>query len=256
MVEDIDIFNFMMAIIVSNLNKTINGRKIISDVNFSIPTGNSLVVIGGSGSGKSVLIKCILGLMLPDSSSSVVLCNHKVSNVHISKRKYLLNRIGVAFQANALFDSMPIWRNIAFSLIEGGGMDQKSAFDIACAKLEMVGLDKSIANLFPSEISGGMQRRVSIARAIISEPDVLFLDEPTAGLDPITAKLIADCINNLRMKLSMTVVTATHDMPYVNKLSDLIAVMHAGSLVWFGKKDDAGNSEHLSNFRKAAQIIN
>ncbi len=245
-----------MAILVSRLSKTICNRKIINHVSLNVPAGSSLVVIGGSGSGKSVLIKCILGLMLPDSGSSVILCGHEVADLHISKRKSLLSRIGVAFQANALFDSMPIWKNVAFSLIERGGIDHKTAFGAACAKLEMVGLDKSVANLFPSEISGGMQRRVSIARAIISEPDILFLDEPTAGLDPVTAKLIADCISDLHIKFSMTIVTATHDMPYVNKLSDFIAVMHSGDLVWFGKQEDAKNSEHLLNFKRAAQIIN
>ncbi len=240
---------------VSNLSKTINERTIIHNVSFDIGSGESLVIIGGSGSGKSVLIKCILGLMIPDPEAKVVLCDTDVSHIHISKRNGLLSKIGVAFQANALFDSMTVWQNIAFALIENMSMNRRVAYSIACEQLEMVGLDKSVADLYPAEISGGMQRRVAIARAVISKPEILFLDEPTAGLDPVTAKLIADCIYDICKKLAITVVTATHDMPYVNKLSDFIAVMHNGNLSWFGKKENSSESQHFLDFKRAAQII-
>src|SRR4051794_26116476 len=220
-------------IAVSGLRKSF-GRKIVLDgVDIACGAGESLVIIGGSGTGKSVLIKCIMGLLTPDSGSIRV---DGVETVGLGRaaRDRLMRKFGMLFQGSALFDSLSVWENVAFGLIQGRGMARSQAREIATQKLATVGLGPEVGMLRPAELSGGMQKRVALARAIAAEPEILFFDEPTTGLDPIMAdvinKLIVDCVRGL----GATAVSITHDMVSARKIGDHIAMLHQGRIVWHG----------------------
>jgi phospholipid/cholesterol/gamma-HCH transport system ATP-binding protein len=225
-------------IVVKNLSKSFGAKRVLNQVNLDIGKNESLVIIGGSGSGKSVLIKCILGLMTPDLGSHVEVDGQSV----IEEPHYLLRRSGMAFQGGALFDSLRIWENITFSLMQNRGVSSAQARMIAKEKLEVVGLSERTLDLYPSEISGGMQKRVALARTIADDPEVIFFDEPTSGLDPITAQVITDLIDTLSK--GATTLTITHDMRCVEQIGDRVAMIYDGKIIWHdqgGKLYNSGN---------------
>jgi len=210
------------------------GRKVVLDgVDLDCTAGESLVVIGGSGVGKSVLIKCILGLIRPDAGSIRI---DGVESVGLGRaaREQLMRRFGMLFQGGALFDSLRVWENVAFGLVQGRGMPREQARRVALEKLAAVGLGAEVAELSPAELSGGMQKRVALARAIAANPEIIFFDEPTTGLDPIMAdvinRLIVDCVRSL----GATAVSITHDMVSVRKIADRVAMLHKGRIIWQG----------------------
>lgn len=226
------------------VKKAFGPKKVLSGVDIAVPTGKSLVVIGGSGTGKSVMLKCILGLLAPDEGS-ILVDGQETVGLSLRERDRLMRKFGMLFQGAALFDSMKIWENVAFGLIQGRGMDRRQARDIAVEKLGIVGLKSEVADLYPAELSGGMQKRVGLARAVAASPEIIFFDEPTTGLDPI----MADVINNLIVQsvkgLGATALSITHDMASVRKIADYVAMIHEGQIVWHGKVealDDSGNS--------------
>ena len=218
------------------------GQKVVLDgVDLKIGKGESVVIIGGSGTGKSVTIKSVLGILRPDAGKIFIDGN---DTTHISgrAREAVLKKFGMLFQGAALFDSLPVWENVAFGLIQGRGMARKQAKDIAIAKLAKVGLGPEVAQLSPSELSGGMQKRVGLARAIAADPEILFFDEPTTGLDPIMADVINDLIVSTVKDLGVTAVSITHDMVSARKISDRIAMLYQGKIIWQGPTAEIDNS--------------
>jgi phospholipid/cholesterol/gamma-HCH transport system ATP-binding protein len=226
---------------VQDLRKSFGRKRVLDGVDIDCATGESLVVIGGSGVGKSVLIKCILGLLQPEAGS-IRIDGEQTVGLGRAERERLMQKFGMLFQGGALFDSLSVWENVAFGLIQGRGMERRAAREIALAKLASVGLGLEVAELRPAELSGGMQKRVALARAIAAEPEVIFFDEPTTGLDPI----MADVINNLIIKcvreLGATAVSITHDLVSARKISDRIAMLHAGRIIWHGPTAEIDHS--------------
>ena len=214
------------------VHKTFEGNHVLRGVDLKIAKGQSMVVIGGSGSGKSVLIKCILGLLVPDSGAITI----DGAAMNAKTQAGFLDKFGMLFQGGALFDSLPVWQNVAFRLLRGPLKTQ--ARDIAIGKLAQVGLTADIAERYPSELSGGMQKRVGLARAIAADPDVIFFDEPTTGLDPIMAGVINDLIRKVVTDLGVTAVTITHDMTSVDVIADQVAMLHDGVIRWAGPKSE------------------
>ena len=236
-------------IVLKGVNKAFKKNKVLTNLDLTVPAGKSLVVIGGSGTGKSVMIKCVLGLIAPDSGSILIDGKESVG-VDQATRDDFMRKFGMLFQGGALFDSLKIWENVAFGLIYGHKMDRKQAKDIAIEKIRAVGLKPEVAGLFPAELSGGMQKRVGLARAVAANPEIIFFDEPTTGLDPI----MADVINNLIIEsvkgLGATALTITHDMGSVRKIADYVAMIHGGQIIWKGtvqELDHSGN-EHVDQF--------
>lgn len=234
---------------ISNLTKEFADKKVLSGVNLEVKKGESLVILGGSGSGKSVLIKIISTLLSP-SSGSVKIDGQEISNLNPKDRDKLMEKFGFLFQGGALFDSLPIWENVAFRLINHQKIDKKKARAIAIEKLQSVGLSEKTADLFPSELSGGMQKRASLARAIATNPEIIFFDEPTTGLDPIMADVINDLIISNSKKLGATTITITHDMASARKIADKIAMLFEGKIIWFGDVKDmySSNNPYLDQF--------
>ena len=225
----------------TDVKKGFPPKQILNGVDLSVEKGQSLVIIGGSGSGKSVTLKCVLGLMQPDSGSIRV--NGKETTSQSGRdRKKMLRSFGMLFQGAALFDSIPVWENVAFGLIHGNGHNKSDAKEIAIEKLRRVGLSPDVANLSPSELSGGMQKRVGLARAIATEPEIIFFDEPTTGLDPIMADVINDLIVECVQDLGATTLTITHDMASARKIADHIAMLYEGKIIWHGPKGDIDQS--------------
>lgn len=236
-------------IIINNLKKNFGDKQVLQDVSLEINHGESLVILGGSGSGKSVLIKLISGLMEP-TSGSVLIDQQETTSLTQSKRDNLMAKFGFLFQGGALFDSLPIWENVAFRLLNQQKISKKQAREIAIEKLRMVGLSEKTADLYPSELSGGMQKRASLARAIASNPEIIFFDEPTTGLDPIMADVINDLIIANSKQLGATTITITHDMASARKIADKIAMLYEGRIIWCGNVKDmysSGNS-YLDQF--------
>src|SRR5262249_52260711 len=198
-------------------------------------------VIGGSGSGKSVTIKCVLGLIRPDDGR-IEVDGDDVTNARGARRDAMLRKFGMLFQGSALFDSLPVWQNVAFGLIQGRGMRRDRARQIALDKLAAVGLGPEVGELSPAELSGGMQKRVALARAIAAEPEIIFFDEPTTGLDPIMADVINDLIIKCVRDLGATAVSITHDMVSATKIADRIAMLHRGKIVWQGPAGEINQS--------------
>jgi len=226
------------------------GQKVVLDgVDLKIGKGESVVIIGGSGSGKSVTIKSVLGIVRPDAGK-IFVDGKETTHLHGRAREAVLKKFGMLFQGAALFDSLPVWENVAFGLIQGRGMGRKKAKDIAIAKLAKVGLGSEVASLSPSELSGGMQKRVGLARAIAADPEILFFDEPTTGLDPIMADVINDLITSTVKDLGVTAISITHDMTSARKISDRIAMLYKGKIIWHGPTKDIDNSsnEYVDQF--------
>jgi len=228
---------------VQDLRKSFGRKRVLDGVDIDCATGESLVVIGGSGVGKSVLIKCILGLLQPEAGS-IRIDGEQTVGLGRAERERLMQKFGMLFQGGALFDSLSVWENVAFGLIQGRGMERRAAREIALAKLASVGLGLEVAQLRPAELSGGMQKRVALARAIAAEPEVIFFDEPTTGLDPIMADVINDLIIKCVRELGATAVSITHDLVSARKIADRIAMLFAGRIVWHGPTaeiDRSGN---------------
>lgn len=222
-----------VKISIRNLYKAFGRKQVLNGVNLDIEAGESLVVIGGSGTGKSVLIKCIQGLLSPDMGSI------KVDDVEVvgakgAEKKNIHGKMGMLFQGGALFDSLTVWENVAFSLLENKKMDRATAKTEAVRVLRQVGLAPDVADLSPSELSGGMQKRVGLARAVITRPEIIFFDEPTTGLDPIMADVINDLIIESAKGLGATTLTITHDMASARKIADKIAMLYKGKIIWQG----------------------
>ena len=232
---------------VSDLHKSFDQNHVLKGVNLKISDGKSMVIIGASGQGKSVILKCLLGLIKPDKG--LVLLNGIDPN---SKEKNIaLAKIGMLFQGGALFDSLPVWQNVAFRYLNGKRkISTSEARKIAIDKLNRVGLKDSFADSFPSELSGGMQKRVALARAIATEPEIIFFDEPTTGLDPIMAQVINKLIRELVVEMGVTAVTITHDMQSVRSIADEVALLHAGNIQWTGplKNIDKSKNKYLNQF--------
>jgi phospholipid/cholesterol/gamma-HCH transport system ATP-binding protein len=214
-----------------DVTKSFGRNAVLRGVTLDIPSGQSMVIIGGSGTGKSVLLKCILGLVRPDGGT-ITLDGQDVTKV---ERDAFLSRFGMLFQGGALFDSMRVWENVAFRLLRGTAQHSKAqAREIAIEKLRRVGLTPDVAELYPAELSGGMQKRVGLARAIAAEPEIIFFDEPTTGLDPIMAGVINELIREIVTEMGATAMTITHDMSSVRAIADKVAMLHAGVIQWTG----------------------
>ncbi len=212
-----------------NLQKSFGSNAVLDGVNLAIPSGMSSVIIGGSGTGKSVTLKCILGLIKPDGGE-ILLDGKPITQSHD-----FLEKFGMLFQGAALFDSLSVWQNVAFRHIQGHGKMRKAdARDLAVEKLRRVGLGADVADRFPAELSGGMQKRVGLARAIATNPEVIFFDEPTTGLDPIMAGVINELIREIVEELGATAVTITHDMSSVRVIADKVAMLYGGKIRWSG----------------------
>ena len=227
----------------NNVTKSFGQKHVLNGVTLSVPKGHSLVVIGGSGTGKSVMLKCILGLLQPDSGS-IRIAGEEVVGLRGKARDAYLSRFGMLFQGAALFDSLAVWENVAFGLIQGRHMARAKARDIAMDKLGQVGLTPEVGNLYPAELSGGMQKRVGLARAIAADPEIIFFDEPTTGLDPIMADVINNLIVDCVKRLGATTVSITHDMASARKIADDIAMIFKGEIIWQGPArtiDQSGN---------------
>jgi len=218
-------------------------KRVLAGVDLDVLAGRSMVILGGSGSGKSVTIKCVLGLMRPDAGS-IEIDGVDISRLSRADRAALGDRMGMLFQNGALFDSMPVWENVCFKLLAQRRITRAEARDRAAEVLAQVGLAASVGDLSPAELSGGMQKRVALARAIAARPDILFLDEPTTGLDPIMGAVIDGLIVECVQKLGATAVSITHDMASARRIGDDAAMLHGGRIVWNGA---AGSLGHTGN---------
>jgi phospholipid/cholesterol/gamma-HCH transport system ATP-binding protein len=234
------------------VHKRFGENRVLQGVNLSIASGTSMVIIGGSGTGKSVLLKCILGLVHPDQGS-ITLDGQDVTAKGKSgaDRDAFLARFGMLFQGGALFDSLRVWENVAFRLVRGANaLPKPQAREVAIEKLRRVGLKPTVADLFPAELSGGMQKRVGLARAIAAEPEIIFFDEPTTGLDPIMAGVINDLIREIVVEMGATAMTITHDMSSVRAIADNVAMLHGGVIRWTGPvgEMDATSDPYVQQF--------
>ncbi len=230
---------------IRNLNKKFDDRYVLNNINLDLYEKESLAIIGKSGSGKSVLLKCIIGLLKPESGSIKIYDQEIINSKNIIKEKILLN-FGVTFQNGALFDSLPIWENIVFRIMKLHKMKIKDAQKLASSIIKNVGLNPNIIHQFPSELSGGMQKRVSIARAICDNPNILLFDEPTSGLDPITGDLIDDLIKDNVAKLGVSTITITHDMSSVFKYANRVILINENKIDWSGKPTEMLRSNNLT----------
>ena len=231
-------------IAVRGVEKSFGSKRVLDGIDIECGRGESLVIIGGSGTGKSVFVKCILGLLQPEAGS-IRIDGEETVGIGRSRRESLMRKFGMLFQGGALFDSLMVWENVAFSLIQGRGMERGKAREIAFDKLAAVGLGPEVGLLRPAELSGGMQKRVALARAIAAEPEIIFFDEPTTGLDPIMADVINHLIIKCVRELGATAVSITHDMTSAKKIADRIAMLHKGRIIWqgpTGEIEDSGNS--------------
>ena len=230
-----------------NVHKAFGSNRVLRGMTLEIPQGSSMVIIGGSGTGKSVALKCILGLIQPDGGKIFV----DGTETGTGDRDAFLARFGMLFQGGALFDSLPVWQNVAFRLLRGSlKRPANEAREIAVEKLRRVGLKPQVADLFPAELSGGMQKRVGLARAIAAEPEIIFFDEPTTGLDPIMAGVINELIREIVVEMGATAMTITHDMSSVRAIADNVAMLHGGVIQWTGPvaEMDASGDPYLDQF--------
>ena len=234
-------------ITLTDVHKAFGANRVLQGVTLTIPTAQSMVIIGGSGTGKSVLLKCILGLVTPDSGTIDI----DGEDVTKTEQDAFLARFGMLFQGGALFDSLSVWQNVAFRLLRGAQkLPKAQAREIAIEKLRRVGLKPDVADLYPAELSGGMQKRVGLARAIAANPQIIFFDEPTTGLDPIMAGVINDLIREIVVEMGVTEMTITHDMTSVRAIADRVAMLHGGLIRWTGPvaEMDASGDPYLDQF--------
>ncbi|NOD95946.1 ATP-binding cassette domain-containing protein [Ruegeria sp. HKCCD6228] len=230
-----------------NVHKAFGDNHVLQGMNLEIPKGTSMVIIGGSGTGKSVALKCILGLIKPDSGMIYV----DGKDASKGDRDAFLARFGMLFQGAALFDSLTVWQNVAFRLLRGSlKRPTEEARELAIDKLRRVGLKSDVADRFPAELSGGMQKRVGLARAIAAEPEIIFFDEPTTGLDPIMSGVINDLIREIVTEMGATAMTITHDMSSVRAIADNVAMLHGGVIQWTGPvgQMDASGDPYVEQF--------
>jgi len=230
---------------IRGLYKRFGTKQVLAGVDLDVPRGTSLVVIGGSGSGKSVLLKCIIGLLEPDDGI-VEIDGRDLLKLSRRERELARTRIGMLFQAGALFDSLPVWENVAFGLMASHRTTRANARVQADHFLQQVGLAASVGDLSPAELSGGMQKRVALARAIASQPDIMFFDEPTTGLDPIMGAVIDGLVVDCVKRLGSTAIAITHDMASARRIGDQAAMLLNGRIIWAGPADrlmDSGNAE-------------
>lgn len=237
------------AISIRGLEKSFGARRVLAGVDLDLDKGRSLVVIGGSGTGKSVLLKCVLGLIRPDRGA-IVIDGEDMLRAPPHRRRALTQKIGMLFQGAALFDSLTVAENIAFRLTHGEGKKSAEVREIAIARLADVGLPPEIGSMRPSELSGGMQKRVALARAIAAEPEILFFDEPTTGLDPITADVINRLIAERVRALGAAAISITHDLGSARKIADEVAMLHEGRIIWRGAASalDASGDPYVDQF--------
>ncbi len=233
----------MMAphIVLKGVRKSFGPKQVLNGLDLEVGKGRSLVVIGGSGTGKSVMLKCILGILKPEAGE-ITVAGEDVIGLKGEARDQYLSRFGMLFQGAALFDSLSVWENVAFGLTQGRGMARAEARDKAIEKLGHVGLSADVGNLHPAELSGGMQKRVGLARAIAADPEIIFFDEPTTGLDPIMADVINNLIVDCVKRLGATTISITHDMASARKIADDIAMIHKGQIIWRGEANKVNSS--------------
>ena len=229
---------------VRNLSKKFDKNIVLEDINFDLYEGESLAIIGASGSGKSVLLKNIIGLLKPDKGS-IKINNVETVNLSRAKKEDLLLDLGITFQHGALFDSLKVWENIVFKIQRLKKLSIKDGQKIALDIIKNLGLKPEVLNLYPSEISGGMQKRVAIARAICSRPKILLFDEPTSGLDPVTGSIIDELIVNSVKSLGASAITITHDMASVSRIADKIILIDQQKISWAGKPEEMLKSDNL-----------
>lgn len=236
-------------IAVSGLHKRFGNNRVLAGIDLEVGRGKSLVIIGGSGSGKSVTLKCILGIIKPDSGS-IKIDGQEITALSGAAREQVLAKVGMLFQGSALFDSITVWENVAFGLIQAQGMPAELARTKALAAMAKVGLEAELAELNPAELSSGMQKRVGLARAIAPEPEILFFDEPTTGLDPIMAGIINELIIERVRELGATTLTITHDMKSARRIADTIAMIYQGKIIWSGPAADIDSctEPHVKQF--------
>ena len=234
---------------IRNLHKTFGSKKVLQGIDLKVMPGESLFVLGGSGTGKSVLLKCILGLVKPDKGS-IKIDGVEISNLDPSEQEHIHHKVGMLFQGGALFDSLKVWENVAFQLIHVLKISPEKAREIAEEKLEEVGLSKEVMELWPAELSGGMQKRVGLARAIAAHPSILFFDEPTTGLDPIMCGVIDNLIKKSVRNLGATAITITHDLLSMRAVADKVAMIYEGKIVWHGpmKSIESAKSPEVQDF--------
>jgi phospholipid/cholesterol/gamma-HCH transport system ATP-binding protein len=228
---------------IRDLHKRFGAKQVLDGVELDVAEGESVVVIGGSGTGKSVLLKCVLGLLEPDRGS-IVIDGEEVVGLGRRAREQVMQKFGMLFQSAALFDSLPVWENVAFGLVNINKLGRAEAKERAVATLAQVGLGADVADLWPAELSGGMRKRVGLARAIATQPEILFFDEPTTGLDPIMADVINDLIARSVRHLGATAISITHDMASARKIADRVAMLYQGKIIWQGpvaQIDHSGN---------------
>jgi phospholipid/cholesterol/gamma-HCH transport system ATP-binding protein len=218
---------------IRGLKKAFGSKVVLDGVDLSVARGESLVIIGGSGTGKSVLLKCILGLIRPDEGS-IKLDGQELVGLKGRALEAARAHFGMLFQGGALFDSLPVWRNVTFALTQGKLGGGTAMRQLAVEVLAKVGLEPRVADLRPAELSGGMQKRVALARAIAANPEILFFDEPTTGLDPIRADVINALIREQVTALGATALTITHDMASARHIADRVAMLHGGRIIWDG----------------------
>ncbi len=236
----------MTKIALENVAKSFGSNHVLRGVSLSVEQGESMVVIGGSGTGKSVLLKCILGIISHDSGQ--ILIDGKPQG---RDRDAFLAQFGMLFQGGALFDSLTVWQNVAFRLLRGPAkLPKAEAREVAIEKLRRVGLRAEVAEQFPAELSGGMQKRVGLARAIAAEPAIIFFDEPTTGLDPIMSGVINELIREIVVEMGATAMTITHDMSSVRAIADKVLMLHDGQVQWQGPVDqlETSGNAYLDQF--------
>lgn len=234
---------------IRDLHKAFGPKVVLDGLDLDVGVGESVVVIGGSGTGKSVLLKCVLGLLMPDAGS-IQVSGEEVVGMRTAAREAVNSKFGMLFQGAALFDSLPAWENVAFGLLAQKRVNRAQARDIAVAKLAQVGLEAEVADLYPAELSGGMQKRVALARAIAADPEIIFFDEPTTGLDPIMADVINDLIVKITREVGATALSITHDMASARKIADRIAMLYDGRIIWAGPTAgiDASDNAFVEQF--------
>lgn len=226
-----------------DLYKSFGAHKVLEGINLEVPNGSSMVILGGSGSGKSVLIKTIIGLMSADSGK-IYIDKQETTNISTKERFILMEKCGFLFQSGALFDSLNILDNITFFAERIYKLTKDEKKDLAIKKLRSVGLKEDFLTYYPSELSGGMQKRVSLARAICTNPEIIFFDEPTTGLDPIMANVINDLIIQAREELGATTVTITHDMNSAYRIASNVSMIYKGKILWNGTKEDLNHNDN------------
>lgn len=247
MIQDFGTHLSPPAITFSGLKKSFGSLAVLRGVDLEIAPATSCVIMGASGSGKSVLVKCLLGLIKPDAGT-ICVNGHDTTHLTGHAREQMLSPFGVLFQGSALFDSLTVWENVAFAKLQRKQCSRAQARDEAIAVLASVGLPERFAMAWPAELSGGMQRRVALARAIITRPSVMIFDEPTAGLDPVISSVIDGLIRASTQKLGATAITITHDIRSARRIADQVAMLHEGAIIWQGRGLESVDDPRVAQF--------